>query len=201
MKKSYVLDAAEKRFACKKYLSRDIDKETLLTILESGRLAPTAFGLEHFDIYVTRSLDIIDACFYQESMKTAPVTLVLTVKNPVYYDPDGEWVRKRGMRFPGSLDEFIEDFRGYYEELKKEGNLSSWAKAQAYLPLSFMMLTAAELGVESCAIEGFDGDKLIKKLGLDKNEDIVSSLLALGYPDETRERVRRDLDDIVKWRI
>ncbi len=201
MKKSYVLDAAEKRFACKKYLSRDIDKETLLTILESGRLAPTAFGLEHFDIYVTRSLDIIDACFYQESMKTAPVTLVLTVKNPVYYDPDGEWVRKRGMRFPGSTDEFIEDFRGYYEELKKEGNLSSWAKAQAYLPLSFMMLTASELGVESCAIEGFDEDKLIKKLGLDKNEDIVSSLLALGYPDETRDRVRRDLDDIVKWRI
>ncbi len=201
MKKSYVLDAAEKRFACKKYLSRDIDKETLLTILESGRLAPTAFGLEHFDIYVTRSLDIIDACFYQESMKTAPVTLVLTVKNPVYYDPDGEWVRKRGMRFPGSPDEFIEDFRGYYEELKKEGNLSSWAKAQTYLPLSFMMLTAAELGVESCAIEGFDGDKLLQKLGIDKNEDIVSSLLALGYPDETRERVRRDLDDIVKWKI
>lgn len=201
MKKSVVLDAARKRFACKKYSDKEIDRESLETILESGRLAPTAFGMEHFDIYVCRSSDIIDACFFQESMKSAPLTLVLTVKKAKYYDPDGDFVISRGKRFPGTVEEYVEDYRGYYNFLKDKGELDTWAKAQAYLPLSFMMLTASELGIESCAIEGFDNGKLLEKLGLDENEDIVSCLLAIGYPDETRERVRRSLSDIVKYRI
>lgn len=201
MKSSVVLDSARRRFACKKYLNKEIDSDTLETILESGRLAPTAFGMEHFDIYVCRSSDIISECFYQESMKTAPITLVLTVKSEKYYTPEGEFVKERGERFPGTIEEYIEDYRGYYNFLLEEGRLESWAKAQAYIPLSFMMLTAAELGLESCAIEGFDNEKLLKRMGLDETEEVVSCLLALGYPDETRERVRRDLSDAVKYRI
>ncbi len=201
MKDSIVLKATEDRFACKKYLDKEIDRESLETILESGRLAPSSFGMEHFDIYVCKSKDIIDACCYQESMKTAPITLVLTVKKAHFYDPDSKFVEKRGVRFPGTLEEYKNDYRGYYELMKKEGILDSWAKAQAYIPLSFMMLTASEMGIESCAIEGFENDKLLDKLKLDRTEDQVSVCLALGYPDEKRDRVRRDFDDIVKWRI
>lgn len=199
MKDSAVLKAAERRFACKHYTDRSIEKADLRDILESARLAPTSFGMEMFDIHVCRSGDIIDACCYQEAMKTAPLTLVITVKTAKYYDPDGEFVRERGKRFPGTVEEYIEDFRGYREYLKGRGELDTWAKSQGYLPLSFMMLTAAEKGIESCAIEGFENDRLIEKLGLNRSEDQVSVCLALGYPDETRERVRRSLDDIVKY--
>ncbi len=194
-----VLEAAVRRFACKHYSERKIEKKDLFDILESGRLAPTSFGMEMFDIHVCRSGDIIDACCYQESMKTAPVTIVITVKKAKYYDPDGEFVHSRGSRFPGTIEEYIEDFRGYCEMMKREGKLDMWAKSQGYIPLSFMMLTAAEKGIESCAIEGFDNDRLIDKLGLDRNEDQVSCCLALGYPDETRERIRRPLEDIVTF--
>lgn len=199
MKDSAVLKAAERRFACKHYTDREIDKDDLENILESGRLAPTSFGMEMFDMHVCRSRDIIDACCYQESMKSAPVTIVITVKSAKYYDPDGPFVRERGARFPGTIEEYVEDFRGYWEYLKKRGELDMWAKSQGYLPLSFMMLTAAEKGIESCAIEGFDSVKLIERLGLNKEDDLVSVCLALGYPAETRERVRRNLDDIVKY--
>ncbi len=197
MEKNSVLEAAERRYACKHYTDRRIEKKDLWDILESGRLSPTSFGMEMFDIHVCRSSDIIDACCYQESMKTAPVTIVITVKKARYYDPDGDFVRYRGSRFPGTIEEYIEDFRGYYDMMRREGKLDMWAKAQGYLPLSFMMLTAAEKGIESCAIEGFDNDRLIEKLGLDGNEDQVSVCLALGYPNETRERIRRPFEDIV----
>lgn len=199
MKDSAVLKAAARRFACKHYTDRAIEKADLRDILESARLAPTSFGMEMFDIHVCRSSDIIDACFYQEAMKSAPLTLVITVKTAKYYDPDGEFVRQRGKRFPGTVEEYIEDFRGYRDYLKGRGELDMWAKSQGYIPLSFMMLTAAEKGIESCAIEGFDNDRLIEKLGLDRSEDQVSVCLALGYPDETRERIRRSLDDIVRY--
>lgn len=199
MKESIVLEAAEKRFACKRYRNEGIGKDILFQILESARLAPTSFGLEHFDIHVCPSFFILDCCSYQESMKTAPVTLVITVKRGKYYDPDGEFIQERARRFPGSPDEYVEDFRGYYEVLLKRGILDMWAKSQGYIPLSFMMLTAADLGVESCAIEGFDNDALLERLGLDKEEEAVSCCLALGYADETRERIRRPLEDIVKY--
>lgn len=199
MESSAVLKAAERRYACKHYRDRRIEKKDLEDILESARLAPTSFGMEMFDIYVCRSSDIIDACFNQECMKTAPVTLVITVKKAKYYDPDGEFVRERAMRFPGTVEEYAEDFRGYWEYLKKRGELDMWAKSQGYIPLSFMMLTASEKGIESCAIEGFDNDRLIERLGLERNEDQVSVCLSLGYPDETRVRIRRDLGDIVKY--
>lgn len=194
-----VLRAIQNRFSCKKYRNEEIQKEELETILESARLSPTSFGLEHFDIHVCKSEDIIDACFYQESMKSAPITLVITVKKASFYDPYSDFIRERAERFPSTLEEFIDDYKGYYEYLKSRGELDSWARSQGYIALSFIMITASSLGIESCAIEGFNNDKLIKKLNLDGSKEQVSIVCALGYPDESRERIRRNLDSIVKY--
>lgn len=117
MKDSAVLKAIENRFSCKKYKDKEISKEDLETILEAGRLSPTSFGMEHFDIHVCRSKDLLDVCFNQESMKTAPITMVLTVKRAKYYSPDSQWLQERGKRFPGTLEEYIDDYKGYWEYL------------------------------------------------------------------------------------
>lgn len=201
MKKSAVLEAIEKRFACKKYSDRAIAQEDMDLICEAGRLSPTSFGMEHFDIHVYHSKDILDVCFNQESMKTAPITMVLTVKKAKYYDADGEFVKERGRRFPGTVEEYVEDFRGYYEYLKGLGRLDMWAKAQTYIALGNMMTVAAELGIESCAIEGFNNDELITRMGLSNEEDQVGIVCAFGYPAETRERIRRDFEDMVKYHL
>lgn len=201
MKKSAVLEAIEKRFACKNYSDREIAKEDLDLICEAGRLSPTSFGMEHFDIHVYHSKDILDVCFNQESMKTAPITVVLTVKTAKWYDADGDFVKERGCRFPGTVEEYVEDFRGYYEYLKGLDRLDMWAKAQTYIAIGNMMTAAAELGIESCAIEGFDNDKLIKCMGLNGEDDQVGIVCAFGYPKETRERIRRDFDDVVKYHL
>lgn len=199
MKETNVLKAIENRFACKHYIDKPISKEDMEVILESARLAPTSFGLEHFDIYVCNSKDIIDACYEQKSMKTAPITLVLTVKRGKYYDPDSPWLRERIGRFPGTEEEFLSEYRGYYEALKEKDELDSWARAQAYFPCSNIINTASELGIESCPIEGFENLKLLKKLGLNEEDDQVAILCALGYPKVKRERIRRELKNIVHY--
>ncbi|MBQ0070591.1 MAG: nitroreductase family protein [Spirochaetales bacterium] len=201
MKSTEVLKAIQNRFACKNYQDTPIAKEDLDAICEAGRLTPTSFGMEHFDIHVYRSSDILDVCFYQESMKTAPITMVLTVKKAKYYDPDGAFVKARGVRFPGTVEAYVEDFRGYYEFLRDGGKLDMWAKAQTYIALGNMMTAASELGIESCAIEGFNNEKLIERMGLSNEEDQVGIVCAFGYPKETRERIRREFDDVVKYHI
>lgn len=199
MVESNVLKALENRFSCKHYLDKAIEKEKLDLILEAGRISPTSFGMEHFDIHVCKSLDILDVCFNQESMKSAPITLVVTVKKASFYDPDGDFVHERGKRFPSTIEEYVEDYRGYYEYLKSLDRLDMWAKAQGYIAVSNMMTVASELGIESCAIEGFNNDLLIERLGLDNSIDQVSLVCALGYPDEKRDRIRRSFDDVVKY--
>ena len=54
-----------------------------------------------------------------------------------------------------------------------------------------MMIKATELNIQSCAIEGYDNDKVIDALGLDKEDEEVGIVIAFGYPDEDeREKIR-----------
>ena len=79
-------DVIKSRYSCKKYSSRPVEEETLVRILEAGRLAPTAKNLQEQHIYVAtrpETLEIIDAvtpCRYG-----APMVLVVAFdKENVY---------------------------------------------------------------------------------------------------------------------
>ena len=51
------LEIARSRYSCKKFDSRQIEKEQLNTILEAGRLAPTAKNLQEQRVYVVQSAE------------------------------------------------------------------------------------------------------------------------------------------------
>lgn len=85
-------DVIKSRYSCKKYSSRPVKEETLVRILEAGRLAPTAKNLQEQHIYVAtrpETLEIIDAvtpCRYG-----APMVLVVAFdKENVYTYPGGK---------------------------------------------------------------------------------------------------------------
>ncbi len=196
------LEAMQNRFACKLYSEKRIAEEDLLSILEYGRLTPTSFGLELWAFHVVESpslrKELFVACFDQESVLTAPLSIVTLSRTPSYLDPDGEAVRQRGKRFPGSLTEFVEDYRPYYDYLKEKGRLESWSRSQGYLAVANMMTGAAALGIQSCAIEGFDEDKVLSILGLNREDWTVSMVIPFGYPLEpTRPKIRASLEELV----
>ena len=188
------------RFACKLYENRMIEDEKLNAILEAGRLSPSSFGLEPWTFHVAKSDALLEACFYQESMKTAPITIVITAKRGRFFSPDSEFMKERVSRFPGSYKEFIDDFSGYYEMLRREGRLDLWSKSQCYIAAMSMMIAASEESIESCAIEGYDNDKVLDVLGVSKEDEIVGIAIAFGYSSEPiREKIREPLDSIVVY--
>ena len=82
-------EVVEKRYSCKKYSSRKVDKKILEAILEAGRLAPTAKNLQEQHIYVVESqenlakIDKATPCRYG-----APTVLVVAFdKNNVFTYP------------------------------------------------------------------------------------------------------------------
>ena len=85
------MDVVKNRYSCKKYDTRKVDRARLNSILEAGRLAPTAKNLQEQHIYVIRSAELlakIDAatpCRYG-----APTVLVVAFnKDNVFTYPGG----------------------------------------------------------------------------------------------------------------
>lgn len=87
------LELAEKRYSCKKFDGRAVDRAQLERILEAGRLAPTAKNLQEQHIYVIESetglamVDQATRCRYN-----AGTVLAITFdKNNVFTMPGGKY--------------------------------------------------------------------------------------------------------------
>ncbi len=85
-------DVASQRYSCKKYDGKPVSEESLKSILEAGRLAPTAKNLQEQKIYVVRSeeglakIDQITPCRYG----AATVLVVCFDKTNVFTYPGGK---------------------------------------------------------------------------------------------------------------
>lgn len=198
-----VLAAMERRYACKRFEpDRAVPEETLQLVLGSGVLSPSSFGLEHWRFLVADSMGrkaaIGAACLGQEQVSGASFVVTILVRDEAAYDPDSDFVRSRGARFPGGLAIFDPDYRPWWEKLRREGSLRSWARAQGYIAAANMMTEAAAAGLDSCPIEGFDEAALLVALGYDPSEWIPSLVLAFGYGAEPRrEKIRESLESMV----
>ncbi len=86
------LELAKKRYSCKKFDGRRVDREQLASILEAGRLAPTAKNFQEQRIYVVESaeglagIDRVTPCRYGAST----VLVVAFDKENVFTYPGGE---------------------------------------------------------------------------------------------------------------
>jgi nitroreductase len=126
------------------------------------------------------------------------MTVAILVKAPKHLDPDGSFVYERGIRFPSDIDWFIEDYRPYYEFLRDNHRLEGWLRSQGYLAIANMMTGARSLGIQSCAIEGFDEEGVLRVLGIDPEEWLVSLLCTFGHAaEEERPKIRVPLDELV----
>ena len=96
------IELAQARYSCKKYSDRPLEDEKLQTILEAGRLAPTAKNLQEQHIYVLRSpealakMDQATPCRYGAGSVLA-----------VAYDRENVFTYPGGKRDSGAEDAAI----------------------------------------------------------------------------------------------
>lgn len=199
------LHAMQHRFACKLYdRKRMLDDSEIQKILEYGRLTPTSFGLELWSFHVVKGPEakeaLFHACFDQESVRTSAMAVAVLVRTSPFANPDGDLVHSRGKRFPDPLQVFIDDYRPYYDFLKAEGRLDCWLRSQGYLAIANMMTGAAALGIQSCAIEGFDEKNVLRVLDVKPEQWQVSLLATFGYPaEDERPKIRESLENLVSF--
>lgn len=138
------LEFAKSRYSVRDFEQREIEQEKLMSILEAGRVAPTACNNQPQKVYVVKSeekLGIIRGltpCAFN-----APVVLV------VCYDRTRDW---KNRRMPG------------YES----------GETDAAIVCTHMMLEAWQQGIGSCWVGIFNSDDVKAGLGLPENLTVAA---------------------------
>lgn len=215
-KKQEILNAYQFRFACRSFdPNKKISDEDFHFILETGRLSPSSAGLEPWKFVVIQNAALREklkpvTAGAQGSLPTASHFVVILARQGLKHD--SAHVTKMVNDVHHFPEELIPHFLGSYQtfvetELEADDRLLfEWASKQTYIALGNMMTAAAQIGIDSCPIEGFDRQKvtaILQNEGIINGDDFgLACMVAFGYrqEDPKRPKARQTLDEIVEWR-
>jgi nitroreductase len=216
--KAKILEAYDFRHACKEFDDgKKISKEDFDFILETGRLSPSSFGFEPWKFVVVQNPEFREelrkvSWGAQKQLPTAShfiVALSRTNKDMKY---DAKYVgdlMREVQQLPAEVAEGKKNaFENFQENdfklFETSTALNDWASKQTYIALGNMMTAAAQIGIDSCPIEGFNKEKVEEVLNsrgiLEDGSLTVSYMVAFGYRKaDPRPKTRQSIDKIVTW--
>lgn len=198
--------------------NKQISKEDMRTILEVGRLSPSSFGLEPWKFLAIENEYIKNQIFnYCWGMKNnasvGSYIVVILARKGSHVKYNSEYVRyimEDIQKIPSDqinirLDRYKIFLEDDFNILEDERALFDWSSKQSYIALANMMTTASLLGIDSCPIEGFHKENLERYLEherlLNTDDFGISCIVSFGHrrTKESKERKRRDFDQVVNW--
>lgn len=194
------------RYATQKYDNqKKVRDEDLNEIIHAINSAPTAFGLQPFQLIhvVNPALrEQLRAVSYNQSQVTdASDLFIFTVNKKTrteqvvkYVDRVAEIRNLERSKLSGYEAHVAQNL-----EALSEQEFVAWSSKQAYLAVGFGLVMAAQLGIDTTPMEGFQNDKYNELLQLDDQHAILA--LAIGYraeDDETQyeQKVRKTLTQL-----
>jgi nitroreductase len=148
----------------------------------------------------------------QRQLPSASHFMILLARKGGDIIPGSEYLTYKSKEvdhLPDAIAKEKETFFGNFEQkefdLTDDRKLFDWACKQTYLPFANMMTAAAQIGIDSCPIEGFDRAKVEELLSsegiLDTGHFGVAAMVAFGYrkAESPFPRTRHSLDSVVQW--
>ncbi|WP_227394995.1 NAD(P)H-dependent oxidoreductase [Jeotgalibacillus aurantiacus] len=216
-KKQEILDAYLFRHATKAFdPSRKISDEDFDFILEAGRLSPSSVGYEPWRFLVVQDMEVREklrevSFGAQGQFPTASHVVILLARKGARADSDYvQNLLRNEKKVPESAIEKITEAYRQFQEVdlnlyESDRALFDWASKQTYIALGNMLTAAAQIGIDSCPIEGFNMEKateiLVNEGLLDPEEFGISVMAAFGFRDKDPESPKRRLSqkEVVQW--
>jgi nitroreductase len=176
------------RYATKSYdAAQKLDDEKLNHILEAIRLAPTSSGLQPFEVFVVKNPDlrakIREVAWGQAQVTDASHLLVFAAWDnitPERIDAAFDYTNEvRGFVNEG-WEAYRKQLHGIIAARTEQANFDAAAR-QAYIGLGIALVAAAEQGVDSTPMEGFDPAAVDQILGLKERHLRSVVILPVGY--------------------
>lgn len=156
-----------RRYSCRNYSGRPIEREKLDYVMECVRLAPSAVNLQPWRFRVIEDAEQrqqLCQCYKRDWLQTAPVIVVASLRH------DEEWVRRDG---------------------KAHGNID------VAIAVEHLCLAATEQGLATCWVCNFDAAQCKQLFALDEQEEPVVLIPIGYAADEAKEKNRKAMPDIL----
>ncbi|MCT8138512.1 NAD(P)H-dependent oxidoreductase [Anaerobacillus sp. CMMVII] len=216
--KEQILAAFQFRHATKKFdPDKIIPEDDFNFILETARLSPSSIGIEPWKFVVIQNQQLREKLKEvtwgaQGQLPTASHFVALLARTKVDTKYDSDYITNHLLTVKGLPEELIpkvhERYKVFQENdlhlLDSERSMFDWASKQTYIALGNMMTAAAQIGIDSCPVEGFHYDsvhQIFEEEGLLENGHLdISVMVAFGYrAEEPRPKTRKKKEDVIKW--
>lgn len=204
-----IIEDLKWRYATKEFdRSKKVPKEDLDGILDALVLTPSSFGLQAWKFVVIENQEVKDQLLEHSwnQRQVVDASQVIVLCRPTDFGP--QYVDKlidataitRGQSVEG-LEGYSKVIKGFLSR-KDSDSLENWIKCQVYIALGNIMTVCAGLRIDTCPMEGFEGEAYDNILGL-KDKNLASVVaLTIGYRTETDKyasarKVRYHRDDMV----
>lgn len=176
---SIMKEIAERR-SVRRYLDKDVSEAQVMEILEAGRLALSGSNTQPWRFMVVRDPKrkeaIMHADHEQEWMLQAPVFIICL----------GD-MNSRPAEYPVPED----------TTETASSNLVKLVIRDAAIALSFMILQAQHMGLNTCWTGWYDQKEMRRAIGI-SDEYYVSGVLTVGYGAESPEqRPRLSMEEVL----
>ena len=158
-----------------------VSNEALSEILEAARLAPSGSNIQPWRFVIIRSPEKkkqLEAATVFRFVLKAPVVIACCSD---FSALDGRQDRLLEL-FQAGVFEGVETDGEYIPPERNQDQLQAYLNMNVGIAITHMMLKAADLGLGTCWIGGFDPMKAKEILSLDHRLQIVA-LLPIGYPE------------------
>ena len=176
------------RYATKKYdASKKVSEQDLATLKEAIRLSASSYGLQPYKVLIIETPElraklqpaawgqsqVVDASHF---FVFANITNFGETEIDAYFK---DLTETRGIP--------LEAVQGYADFMKSKvlplptEVKNTWTAKQTYIALSNLLNAAADLGIDTTPMEGFEAEKFNEILGLNKLGLTAAVVAAIGY--------------------
>ena len=205
-----LLDLIEKRQSVRQYSTKEIPNDVLKKILKAGYLAPSWMNSQPWKFILVKNPEtkkmLSELASFQPHVASANAVIVCVAdKDSWNKDEFGEVLKQKGIPEAGLEKIFATPM--FYPPLLGDDKTLLRTVEQVTYAISYMMLTAKDLGVDSCIIGAISNkatvvkEDIVKKvnetLNLNDNQVIIT-MITLGYAanEEAVHKIRKDFDKI-----
>jgi len=203
-----ILKVLNWRYATKAMNGKKVEKDKLNAILQSINLAPTSLGLQPFNVLLIEKQElkekILPIANGQKQVVDCSYLLIFAAWSEFTDERKQEFYtnfeKVRGS-VPDVLKNYIETI--YDNAQKNPEEFFNWAARQTYLAFGVGIVAAADMGVDSTPMEGFNPQELDKLLNLNEKKLKSVLLLPLGHRDVAKDylvnlpKLRKPLEQLV----
>ena len=207
-----LIKALNWRYATKQFdASKTIDDTTWSSLEQSLILTASSYGLQPWKFIVVKDKSLREKLrphsWNQSQITDASHLVVFTSKIKL----DEEYVSKFISQIANVREVNASDLEQYKQMMlsdvvngERSKIVSEWAARQTYIALGNILTSAAVLGVDTCAIEGFDPVQYQSILQPDSTYRVVC-VCAFGYRSgedkySLAKKVRFGKEDIIEYR-